>query len=142
MEDNIIAPTDAPSSGSLDFQCNQSGKAKREMTSMHVSLRSVTSGNVGNTAGGSRSELEDLQKKMTGLIKELKEAANDQSPGGKERLKLLQLAIQACQMQIERLMNAEAQKAAKKDQLSADSGAASDRKHNTIGLGEQIDTHA
>jgi len=86
--------------------------------------------------------MEALQKKMTGLIDKLKEATHDRSPGAKERLKLLQLAIKACQMQIEQLMNAAAQKTAKKAEASADSSATSDRKGDTNAMGAQIDTHA
>ncbi len=82
---------------------------------------------------------------MTGLIKELRDASQDTSPGAKERLKLLQLAIQACQMQIEQLMNAAAQKAARKPEASTHSSATSatsDRKSAGSAMGAQIDTHA
>lgn len=114
------------------------------MTSTHISLE--TSVGIGlkstATAGGSRSELEALQKKMTGLIDKLKEAAHDRSPGAKERLKLLQLAIEACQMQIEQLMNANAQKAAKKEEKAMEARATKESKNTTTELGTQVDTHA
>lgn len=117
------------------------------MTSMHVSLTGTAARGVTmtDTPGGNRSELEALQKKMTGLLKDLKEAAQDQSPGAKERLKLLQLAIQACQMQIEQLMNAAAQKAAKKAAEAAQEQAGKQAGRRTganEATGSYIDTHA
>lgn len=117
------------------------------MPSMHVSLTGTAARGVTmtDTTLGNRSELEALQKKMTGLLKELKEAAQDQSPGAKERLKLLQLAIQACQMQIEQLMNAEAQKAAKQAAEAAQDSASKQAQRRTganEAAGTRIDTHA
>jgi hypothetical protein len=114
------------------------------MTSIHVSLKGTAAAGAGAiaSAGGSRSDLEALQKKLTGLIKQLKDASQDTSAGGKERLKLLELAIRACQMQIEQLTNAEAQKAAKKAEEAAQSGAARDDRRTTGAIGAQIDTHA
>jgi hypothetical protein len=114
------------------------------MTTIHISLTTPVAIGVKSaaTGGGSRNEIEALQKKMTDLINQLKEAAHDRSPGAKERLKLLQLAIQACQMQIDQLMSTAAQKAAKKAKESAESDAASDSKHTTSALGAQVDTHA
>lgn len=111
---------------------------------MHVSLKGTAAAGPASTdtAAGSRTELEALQKKMTGLLKQLKEASHDRSPGAKERLKLLELAIRACQMQIEQLMNAEAQKAAKKAEEAAESRASKDDKRTTAMIGAQIDTHA
>ena len=118
------------------------------MTSVPISLKTNGASGMANTgmAGGSRSELEALQKKMTGLIKQLKEASHDTSPGAKERLKLLELAIKACQMQIEQLMNADAQKAAKEAAKKAEESAQPDAANgasSSIGIpGAQIDTHA
>jgi hypothetical protein len=114
------------------------------MTSIHVSLKGTAAAGVGVTsaAAGSRTELEGLQKKLTGLINQLKEASHDTSPGAKERLKLLELAIRACQMQIEQLMNANAQKEAKKAEKAAESSAANDARRATGAMGAQIDTHA
>lgn len=114
------------------------------MTTMHVSLKGTAAAGAAraDTAAGSRTELEALQKKMTGLIKQLKDASQDTSPGAKDRLKLLELAIEACQMQIEQLMNADAQKAAKKAEEAAKSRASNDDKRATAMIGAQIDTHA
>ncbi len=114
------------------------------MTSIHVSLKGTAAAGAASndTAAGSRTELEALQKKMTGLIKQLKEASHDTSPGAKERLELLELAIRACQMQIEQLMNAEAQKAAKKAAEAAESKASKNDQRVTGTMGAQIDTHA
>lgn len=111
------------------------------MTTIHVSLKGTAAAGVPSTdtAAGSRTELEALQKKMTGLMKQLKDASHDTSPGAKERLKLLELAIRACQMQIEQLMNAEAQKAAKKTE---DAAEAKDARRATGAIGALIDTHA
>jgi archaellum component FlaC len=111
------------------------------MTSIHVSLKGTAASGAGSpsAAGGSRSELEALQKKMTGLVKQLKDASQDTSPGAKKRLEMLQLAIEACQMQIEQLMHAEAQKAAKKAEVAAPAAAG---RSATDMLGTQIDTQA
>lgn len=49
---------------------------------------------------------------MGELMKELRDATKDTSPGAKERLKLLQVQIQAVQTQIQQLLSADAQKAA------------------------------
>jgi hypothetical protein len=92
-----------------------------------------------SAAGGSRSELEALQKKMTGLVKQLKDASQDTSPGAEKRLEMLQLAIEACQMQIEQMLHAEAQKAAKKAEAGAPAGTG---RSATDMLGTQVDTQA
>ncbi|NVD74279.1 hypothetical protein D0T24_01985 [Duganella sp. BJB480] len=65
-----------------------------------------------SSASGGNSAIEVLQAKMGELIKKLRDATQDRSPGAKERLKLIQIQIQALQTQIEQLQSQAAQKAA------------------------------
>lgn len=111
------------------------------MTSIHISVKTIAA-----STAGTASDLPGLQKKMAALMKDLQDASQDISPGAKERMKLLQVQVQACAMQIQQLESAAAQKALLKKaaepahaQPIAAGKAAPDV---TSTLGSQIDTKA
>lgn len=110
------------------------------MTSMHVTIKTGASGTTA-AAGSSPTDMAGLQKKMVALMKELEDASKDTSPGAKERIHLLQVQIQACEMHLQQLQAAEAQKA-----LVKQTAAASDQREKardvTSPLGAHIDTQA
>ncbi len=111
----------------------------------------------GGASGGS-SPIAGLQKKMGELMIKLRDATRDMSPGAKERLKLLQVQIQAVQTQIQQLQSLDAQKAAleqlKQQELDAGAkrqqepaagsvaSAADRRKSNDSTVGSVVDTTA
>ncbi|WP_426197466.1 hypothetical protein [Massilia sp. DWR3-1-1] len=73
---------------------------------------------------------------MAALMKEMKDASADRTPGAKERVELLQVRIQACQMQIEQVQAAAAQKAQLKQAAqspAADGGAPARAADGAIG---------
>lgn len=96
-------------------------------------------------ASGGNSAIEVLQRKMGDLMKKLREATQDQSPGAKERLKLLQIQIQALQTQIAQLQSAAAQKAALEQLKHQQELAAADArkaKSSEATVGTVVDTTA
>ncbi len=96
-----------------------------------------------SSASSSNNAIEVLQAKMGDLMKKLREATQDTSPGAKERLKLLQIQIQALQTQIGQLQSAAAQKAAL-EQLKhqQELAAAEKKKSNHATVGSIVDTVA
>lgn len=98
---------------------------------MVMSVGSSTVGAIGRGAGDSSSAIAALQKRQLELMKKLQEASKDTSKGAKERLELLQVEIQAVQMQIQLLVAAAAEKAALAqlgDQQKSAAGAAQPEK--------------
>lgn len=69
------------------------------MTSIQVSMKTTAAR--GASGASTASDLPGLQKKMVALMKDLQDASQDMSPGAKERMKLLQVQVQACAMQIQ-----------------------------------------
>ncbi len=102
-------------------------------------------GSSASTGGAlsSNSAIEVLQAKMGDLMKKLREATQDTSPGAKERLKLLQIQIQALQTQIQQLQSAAAQKAALEQLKHQQELAATEKKksHDAT-VGSIVDTVA
>ena len=70
----------------------------------------------------------------------MKDATADRSPGAIEHVKLLQIEIQACQLQIQRLQQQAAQDAARKTVQAASTDAPAKAGSGT--LGAHIDTTA
>lgn len=109
-------------------------------------VRSVGSGTITAAAGNgsdSSSAIAALQKRLVGLMKELRDVSQDTTPGAKEKLKLLQIQIQAVEMQIQQLQALDAQKAAleqlkrQQEPETANSASDSDRtksRNSTLGL--------
>ncbi len=102
----------------------------------------ASSGSNGNNA------MAVLQKKMGDLMKQLRDAAKDTSPGSEERLKLLKILIQAVQLQIQQLQSTAAQKAALEQlklqqELTATADAEKAKsKSNDSTVGSVVDTIA
>ncbi|MES2160949.1 MAG: FlxA-like family protein [Pseudomonadota bacterium] len=106
-------------------------------------IKAVGSGAGASNVSSSNNAIEVLQAKMGDLMKKLREATQDTSPGAKERLKLLQMQIQALQTQIQQLQSAAAQKAALEQlKRQQELAAAEKRKSNDTTLGSVVDTLA
>ena len=86
-------------------------------------------------ASNGNSAIAGLQKKMGELMTKLRDATKDTSPGAKERLKLLQVQIQAVQTQIQQLQSADAQKAALEQLKQQQDAAASAKQQNEPAAG-------
>ena len=113
------------------------------MTSMHVTLKKNVASSAGEAAGNP-ADLAGLQKKMTALMEALEEASKDMSPGAKERIKLLQMQIQACEMQMQQMRQLQADAAQqallKKHHEAPDGRVMPTVKDVTSPLGSNIDT--
>lgn len=106
-------------------------------------IKAVGSGAGTSSTSSGTNAIEVLQAKMGDLMKKLREATQDTSPGAKERLKLLQMQIQALQTQIQQLQSAAAQKAALEQLKHQQELAAAEKKKLTdTTLGSVVDTLA